>query len=540
MKLWKRFYGLLKGYRLTYVFLYLTKLLYTLLKMLMPLVLAVFVDEVLYHHNTEFVAELIILYVLLFVAFVILSGCDVIIWQFLSNYLVVSIKNKIWEKVLNLKMHEFDQYEYADIVNIINDDARAFVRLINQNILPFVNAVTTALVSIFIIFKFNLYTGLFTLVVVPVMILANKKWLSRLGFLSKDARSQNLETTTYLLDSFTHFRDIKLLGAEDFFQDKINNSIHEYNIIDKKIHVGMQRADEKLKMASSFSKIAIWVFIALAYFKGIITLGGYIAVSQYISYAYDAFSTIFNFNFQITQRKINLNKIFMLLDAQEECLDVGEKVANKDSDIAFSNVSFGYSQNAKVLDNLSFTIKQNMVTGLVGKNGAGKSTVIALIAGLYSPACGRIYIGGQDINCLSLKSLRQKICIVMQHETVPGVRIVEYIQSYNPEMKEEQVLARLAAMDFCSFLMEGEPISTKMMGDLSGGQSQCVKIAAALMREAPILILDEPTSNVDAQTEARIFTALDDYKRGRIVLVVTHGEHYMGYYDEIIHLGVIG
>ena len=94
----------------------------------------------------------------------------------------------------------------------------------------------------------------------------------------------------------------------------------------------------------------------------------------------------------------------------------------------------------------------------------------------------------------------------------------------------------LSRMDFCAFLMEGEDISERRMGGLSGGQSQCVKIAAALMREAPILILDEPTSNVDGETEAKIFAALDAHKKGRAILAVTHGEHYLGYYDEVIHL----
>ena len=536
MDLWKRFYGLLKGYRLTYVFLYLTKLSYMVLKMLMSLVLATFVDEVLYHHNVEAIGSLVLLYIVLFVAFVILSGCDVVIWQFLSNYLVVSVKNIIWGKILRLKMEEFSRYEYADLVNIVNDDARAFVRLINQNILPFVNAVTTATVSIIIICRFNVYTGLFTLVVMPVMVLANKKWIRRLRTLSKEARSKKLEVTGYLLDSFSHFRDIRLLGAESFFQNKIEGSIREYNEMDKKIQIGLQTADEKLKLVSTFSKIAIWVFIALAYFKGAITLGGYVAVSQYIAYAYDAFSTIFNFNFQINQRRINLDKIFTLLDAHEENLDAGEEVGELDGGICFHNVSFGYVPGAKVLENVSFTVGRGKLTGLVGRNGAGKSTVIALIMGLYEPDGGKIKVGRQDAGTFSLRSLRQKICIVMQHEAVPEASVADYIRTYEPGLTDEQISVRLSRMDFCAFLMEGEDISERRMGGLSGGQSQCVKIAAALMREAPILILDEPTSNVDGETEAKIFAALDAHKKGRAILAVTHGEHYLGYYDKVIHL----
>lgn len=536
MDLWKRFYNLLKGYRLTYVFLYLTKLSYMVLKMLMPLVLATFVDEVLYHHNVEMVGRLVLLYIVLFIAFVILSGCDVVIWQFLSNYLVVSVKNRIWGKILKLKMDEFGRYEYADLVNIVNDDARAFVRLINQNILPFVNAVTTATVSIFIIYRFNVFIGIFTLVVMPVMVLANKKWICKLRTLSKEARLKKLEVTGYLLDSFSHFRDIRLLGAEIFFQNKIEGSIREYNEMDNKIQIGMQTADEKLKLVSTFSKIAIWVFIALAYFKGVITLGGYVAVSQYITYAYDAFSTIFNFNFQINQRRINLDKIFTLLDAQEENLDTGEEVKELDGGICFHNVSFGYVPDAKVLEDVSFTVELGKLTGLVGKNGAGKSTVIALIMGLYEPDGGKINVGGRDARTFSLRSLRQKICIIMQHEAVPEASVADYIRTYEPELTDGQISARLSGMDFCTFLMEGEDISQRRMGGLSGGQTQCVKIAAALMREASILILDEPTSNVDRETEAKIFAALGAHKKGRIILAVTHGEHYRGYFDEVIHL----
>lgn len=231
-----------------------------------------------------------------------------------------------------------------------------------------------------------------------------------------------------------------------------------------------------------------------------------------------------------------MDKIFTLLDAQEENLDTGEEVKELDGGICFHNVSFGYVPDAKVLEDVSFTVELGKLTGLVGKNGAGKSTVIALIMGLYEPDGGKINVGGRDARTFSLRSLRQKICIIMQHEAVPEASVADYIRTYEPELTDGQISARLSGMDFCTFLMEGEDISQRRMGGLSGGQTQCVKIAAALMREASILILDEPTSNVDRETEAKIFAALDAHKKGRIILAVTHGEHYRGYFDEVIHL----
>ena len=535
MKIWRRFYELLEGYRCSYIFLYGTKLSYTLLKMLMPLVLAVFVDEVLYHHNTEAAIRLAGLYAILFLAFLILSGCDVVIWQYMSNYLVVSVKNRLWQKILHLQLSEFRKYEYADLVNIIHEDARAFVRLINQNILPFINAVTTAVISILLICRFHAGIALFTLIVMPTMILLNKKWLRRLDDLSKDARAGHAALTSALLGSFSNFRDVKLLGAEHFFQNRIMAAIHAYQLCLKGVCLGTQSAEEKLRIVTAASKICIWILVALAYFRGHVSIGGYVAISQYITYAYEAFSAIFSFNFQFSQRRINLNKIFDLLDSREEPLFAGKEALTADGNIIFQNVGFSYG-NRKVLEQLSFTVKRNEITGLTGKNGVGKSTVISLLVGLYSPTAGDILIGGQPVGETALKSLRQNISVVMQQEIPANMDVASYLHSWQIFLPEERIRERLYLCGFCNFLLEDQNFLSRKMSTLSGGQAQRVRIAAALMRETPVLILDEPTSMLDKESEKQVFSYLDAYKQGRIILVVAHGEKYRKYFDTIINL----
>lgn len=538
MRMLKRFYKLLYGYRCTYIILYLTKLAYTSLKMLLPLVLAVLVDEVLYHHSVDALIPIVSVYTCLFLAFVILSACDVVIWQYLSNYLVVDIKNKLWDKILRLEMKTYSKYEYGDLITILNDDARAFVRLINQNILPFVMAGTTALFSLLMIFRFGFAFGAFVVVIVPSMVYLNKKVAEKIQELSKSKRRKSSELTTLLVDTFTNYRDIKLLCAEHFFYDRISDSIHQSNFISQEIELKSQRANEGMSALNILSKMFIWILVAFACINGSLSIGGYIAMSQYITYAYEAFKTLFNFNFQIAQRKVNLNKIFTLLDYDDESMDVGLACLPATGNIRFSKVSFAYGEN-EVLQEVSFDIKRGKITGLVGSNGSGKSTIISLLVRLYPPQEGTIFIDDQPIEDLSLMSLRDSICIVSQKDIDSRENLFDYIREYNKPLTDNEIASHLRQYDFCSFLFTKMHIHDVVMDDLSGGQKQCIRMAAALINSAPILILDEPTSMLDRKLEQSIFSYISRAACNRTVLVVAHGENYRQYFDEVINLNEI-
>lgn len=536
--IWKRFYTLLLGFKRSYVILYITKLLVVLLSAIMPLVLLTFVDEVLYHHNLNSILPLVLLYLTLFIMKMLFSACDIIIWQYLSNYLVISVKNTLWKKILNLKLEVFHKYEYADLVNIINDDSRVFVRLINQNIFPFINAVTSAIISLCMVFYINIYIGLLVLVVIPCIVLFNRRWTRKLKDLSWNSRSKKIETTSLLLETISSLRDVKLLAAEKFFGERLEKNIHEQTTLENTLTAGTNVANERVTLLNTISKTLVLLIVALASFQGAMTIGGYIAITQYILQIHAAFSTIFNFNFQIKQRKVNLTKIFSLLDEVEESLEKGNNIEISNGDVAFQDVSFGYN-DTNILNSISFRVRRGDVTGLIGRNGTGKSTIISLLAGLYEPNSGLITIDNQNINEVSRRSLRSNLCIVIQQEYVDDMEICDYIRTYNPSLSDSEIFSKLAGYPFCDFITNEAYIKDMRIGSLSAGQAQRIKIAASFMNEAPILIMDEPTSMIDREIEKEIFLHIKKIKNERTIIIVSHGEHYLDYYDHVIDLDVL-
>ena len=197
-----------------------------------------------------------------------------------------------------------------------------------------------------------------------------------------------------------------------------------------------------------------------------------------------------------------------------------------EGDIEFEHVSFSYTPDTPILKDVSLKIESGQVAALVGPTGAGKTSVISLIARFYDPDEGAIKIDGKDIRSFKQKSLRQQISFVLQDTVLFHAPLWQNIAYGKPEATREQIVkaAELAnAMEFIEKLPHG--LNT-MVGErgvtLSGGQRQRIAIARAVIRNTPILVLDEPSSGLDAASEKLVFDALDELMKGRTTIVIAH------------------
>jgi subfamily B ATP-binding cassette protein MsbA len=194
--------------------------------------------------------------------------------------------------------------------------------------------------------------------------------------------------------------------------------------------------------------------------------------------------------------------------------------------IEFDNVSFAYVANRPVLSNINFEIKPGQVLALVGATGAGKSTIAALIARLYDPQSGQIRVDGEDITDYQLATLQTQIGYVLQNSVLFRASVTENIAYGRPDASFEEIeaAARAAnAHEFITALPQGYDTVLGERGDtLSGGQRQRVTIARALVRNAPILILDEPSTGLDARSEQLVLDALERLMVGRTTIVIAH------------------
>lgn len=536
-KLWKKFGELLNGYKGTYVILYLTKLANLFCSALLPLILSIFVDEVIQHQSLQYVFQIVLLYFVLFVLSMIFSASDIIIWQYLSNYLVVSVKEKLWNKILRLRLSTYNDFSHAELFQTLNDDVRAFVRLINQNVFPFLNAIASAGISIGLAFMIDIHVGVFILIAIPSTVILNKRWMRRVRKVAQRKREAEVGLTSNLLDISQNLTDINLLNAKEYFQNKTANSYKDLLLTEFDLNVGQTKAEEGIKLIEGLTRVAILIIVAYAVISGHITIGKYIALTHYIIQAHSAITTVFNFNFHLNQRRINIQKVFGILESEEENIFEGNKLEVPRGTVEFSNVEFGYGDDT-IISDLSFTISRGEITGIIGQNGAGKSTIISLLIGLYPSYKGEISIDGSDIRQISLESLRRSVFVMMQREQLSGeLTIAQYFEMLGLNSNEIDIQYILQRFSFCDFIASLDKGMSTPMEELSSGQRQRIRIAAALSSSAPILVFDEPTSMIDEESEKYVFAAFEQAKQSKTIIVITHGDHYLKYYDKKIMIG---
>jgi len=222
------------------------------------------------------------------------------------------------------------------------------------------------------------------------------------------------------------------------------------------------------------------------------------------------------------------DRISEVLDLEPEIQDRPDaiEVERLEGEILFENVSFDYGDGRDVLKQVSFAVSPGQRLALVGVSGAGKSTMVSLILRLYEPQEGAIFVDGTNIQAFRRESLRRQIGIVPQNSILFGATIRENIAYGKPEANLEEIVAAAQAANADEFIRDLENGYDTVIGErgatLSGGQRQRIAIARALIRNAPILILDEPMAGLDVESETKVREALDRLMAGRTCLMITH------------------
>ena len=428
------------------------------------------------------------------------------------------------EKLRTMPISFFKQHELSDLTNTIMGDCAGFEHAFSHTVPQFWGSlISTAIVCLALII-YDWRMGLTLLWVAPVafaIVLLSRKLQTKLGQKHIDAR---IEMADGIQECFETIQDIKACNQEEAYLKKLDAKMDRA----EKAQISSEMVSASLiTTGQMFLRLGLATVIVVGnklVMQGDASLFSYILFLIAASRLYDPLSgamanmaELFGVNLQVKRLK----------EIQDYKAEKKQTDYSTDGyDISFDHVSFSYEPGKPVLKDVTFTAKQGQVTALVGPSGGGKSTVANLAAGFYDVNGGKITLGGRDIAQIDKTALMKNFAVVFQDVVLFNNTIMENIRVGRKNASDEEVIAAAKAAhchDFIEKLPEGyQTVIGENGSTLSGGECQRLSIARALLKDAPVILLDEATASLDVDNETEIQQAISGLIKGKTVLVIAH------------------
>jgi ATP-binding cassette subfamily B protein len=445
----------------------------------------------------------------------------------LDQGMVLDLRSDMFRHTQRLSLAFHDTKRTGQLMFEINNQASA-VGAITVSIPPLLQSVVTLVGMLVIVVRIEPILALCALTVVPFIYMSAGYYARRIQPQVVRVRNLESQSLTIVHEAMAMMRVILAFGREEHEWRKFRRQGEQ--AVDARVRLTVRQTTFSLvvTMITQLGTALVLGVGAYHVLHGQLTAGELLVVMGYISQLYTPLEQISSTVSTLQEQFITLRGALNLLDTQ---IDIEEKpgaeaVARAHGRVAFDGVSFNYAARRGTLRDVSFEVPPGCRVAIVGPTGAGKSTLLSLIPRFYDPQLGRVLLDGRDVRDLTVASLRDQVSIVLQEPLLFSDTLRENIRYGRLDATDHEVEAAARdanAHDFITALPHGyDTLIGERGAKLSGGERQRVSVARAFLRGAPILILDEPTSSIDSQTEAAILTALERLVVGRTTFMVAH------------------
>ena len=456
--------------------------------------------------------------------------------SYAEKYLTVSVgqwvmhdlRTMLYAHIQRLSLRYHDKKQTGDLISRATTDIDAIQSFITSGLLGALINTLTLVGMIAVMFHVNWRFTLIALSVAPPLFAVVFYYTRRIKQASREVRKKEGEIVSVLQESLSSIRVIRAFAREEFEQHRLEEQSLE------SVEIALRARSIKAKLAPIVEiLVAIGTSLVLWYggrmvLSGMLSAGSLVLFIWYIGKMYKPMQELSKMTDAYSKASIGYERIREILETDGEVKDLpgARRVPRLKGSIEFENVGFCYEPDIAVLQNVSFKIEPGQTAALVGPTGAGKTTISALIPRFYDPTSGVVKVDGYDVRRLRQKSLRQQISFVLQDTLLFHGPIWYNIAYGKPGASRAEILraAELAnAHEFIEKLPQGyDTLVGERGATLSGGQRQRIAIARAIIRNSPILILDEPSSGLDAASEKLVFEALDRLMTGKTSIVIAH------------------
>lgn len=445
----------------------------------------------------------------------------------LDQSMILDFRSDLFRQAQRLSLSFHDQRRSGMLIYAINSQAESAARLVMA--IPSLAQNVLTLVGMFwILMLIDWQLALLSMVVVPFLYYSVGYYMKHIQKRLYQVRNMEGESLSIIHEAISMLRVIVAFGREDYEHSRFRSQGEKTVAERVKLTVRQTLFSLAVSMITAIGTALVLGLGAYRATQGLLTPGQLLVVMSYIALVYHPLESISHTISSFQEIFVSLQVAFDLLDKEPEIRDAADAqvLGRARGHIAFRNVFFHYQGRVDTLHDISFEAQPGQVIAIVGPTGAGKSTLVSLMPRFYDVVKGTVLLDGADIRKLTLKSLREQISIVLQEPLLFSGTIAENIRYGRLEASMDEIMAAARAANAHDFILRLPKQYDTELGErgvkLSGGERQRIAVARAFLKNAPILILDEPTSSIDSKTEVVILDALDRLMVGRTTFMIAH------------------
>jgi len=451
-----------------------------------------------------------------------------ILQTYTGEKLVLEFRARLFRHVQRLSLAYHDTKGTADSTYRIQYDAPSIQGIAIDGLIRLIAASFTLLGMIYITARLDWQLALVALVICPPLFLLTQTFRPRLRRRWREIKKLDSSAMSVVQEVLSSVRVVKAFGQEDREHGRFVRHSNQRLLEQIRLTFFQGGFDIVVGLTLAVGTAAALFVGALHVRNGALTLGELLVVMAYLAQLYEPLKTLSKKVTELQSGLASAERAFSLLDELPEVIERpnARPLARASGAVSFRGVSFSYEKDLPVLQGISFEVAPGSRVGIAGRTGAGKTTMASLLMRFYDPTAGQILLDGADLREYKLADLRNQFAMVLQDSVLFSATIAENIAYARPEATQEEIEEAAKAANAHEFILSLPEGYQTLVGErgmrLSGGERQRISLARAFLKDAPILILDEPTSSVDLRTEAAILEAMERLMRGRTTITIAH------------------